>query len=50
MRKIRREEAYKKQEMLDNAINFVLGTIIFAIAGAGIVTGFYYLGRYQGKW
>ena len=50
MRKIRREEAYKKQEMLDNAINFVLGSIIFAIAGAGIVTGFYYLGRYQGKW
>lgn len=50
MRKIRREEAYKKQEMIDKTINFVLGAIIFAIAGAGIVTGFYYLGRYQGKW
>ncbi len=50
MRKIRREEAYKKQEMIDNAINFVFGAIIFAIAGAGVVTGLYYLGRYQGKW
>jgi hypothetical protein len=50
MRKIRREEAYKKQEMIDNAINYTLGIIIFVIAGAGIVTGFYYLGRYQGKW
>ena len=50
MRKIRREEAYKKQEIMDNAINFVFGAIIFAIAGAGVVTGLYYLGRYQGKW
>ena len=50
MRRIRKEEAYKKQEAIDNAINFVLGTFIFAIAAAGIVTGFYYLGRYQGKW
>jgi len=50
MRKIRREEAYKKQEMIDNAINFVFGSVIFAIAGAGVVTGLYYLGRYQGKW
>jgi hypothetical protein len=50
MRRIRKEEAYKKQEMIDNAINFVLGSIIFLIAGAGVVTGFYYLGRYQGRW
>ena len=50
MRRIRKEEAYKKQEMIDNAINFVLGALIFVIAAAGIVTGFYYLGRYQGKW
>ena len=50
MRRIRREQAYKKQEAIDNAINFVVGTVIFVIAGAGVVTGFYYLGRYQGKW
>ena len=50
MRRIRKEEAYKKQEVIDNAINFVVGSVIFIIAAAGVVTGFYYLGRYQGKW
>ena len=50
MRRIRKEEAYKKQEMIDNAINFVVGSVIFLVAGAGVVTGMYYLGRYQGKW
>ncbi|WP_139143199.1 hypothetical protein, partial [Janthinobacterium sp. HH106] len=41
MRRIRREQAYKKQEAIDNAINFVVGAVIFVIAGAGVVTGFY---------
>ena len=50
MRRIRKEEAYKKQEAIDNAINFVVGSVIFLVAGAGVVTGMYYLGRYQGKW
>ena len=43
MRRIRKEEAYKKQEAIDNAINFVVGSVIFIVAGAGVVTGFYYL-------
>ena len=50
MRRIRREEAYKKQEMIDNVINFVIGSVVFIIAALGIVTGFYYWGRYQGRW
>jgi molecular chaperone GrpE (heat shock protein) len=50
MRRIRKEQAYKKQEAIDNAINFIVGTVIFLIASVGVVTGFYYLGRYQGKW
>ena len=50
MRKIRKEEAYKKQEFLDNSINFVVGTVVFVIAGAGVGTSLYYLGKYQGKW
>mgnify|MGYP000666158898 FL=1 len=50
MRRIRKEEAYKKQEAIDNAINFVVGSVIFLVAGAGVVTGMYYFGRYQGKW
>ena len=41
---------YKKQELLDNAINGVVGSAIFLTAAAGVVTGFYYLGKYQGKW
>jgi hypothetical protein len=36
--------------MIDNAINFVVGAVIFIIAGLGVVTGFYYWGRYQGRW
>tara|TARA_R110000803_G_scaffold46852_2_gene98184 strand:+ start:593 stop:1066 length:474 start_codon:yes stop_codon:yes gene_type:complete len=50
MRKIRKQEAYKKQEMLDSAINIVVGTTVFLIAAAGVGTAMYYLGRYQGKW
>ena len=50
MRRIRKDQAYKKQEAIDNAINFVVGSVIFLVAGAGVVTGMYYLGRYQGKW
>jgi|TARA_B110000483_G_scaffold161640_1_gene191588 hypothetical protein len=50
MRKIRKEEAYKKQEMLDSAINIVVGTVVFLIAAAGVCTAMYYIGRYQGKW
>jgi hypothetical protein len=50
MRRIRKEEAYKKQEFLDNAINFVVGTVVFTIAAVGVGTSLYYLGRYQGKW
>tara|TARA_R110000764_G_scaffold12604_3_gene36869 strand:- start:15 stop:488 length:474 start_codon:yes stop_codon:yes gene_type:complete len=50
MRKIRKEEAYKKQEFIDNTINFVVGTVVFTIAAVGVGTSLYYLGRYQGKW
>tara|TARA_R110002153_G_scaffold62322_3_gene167682 strand:- start:1777 stop:2250 length:474 start_codon:yes stop_codon:yes gene_type:complete len=50
MRKIRKAEAYKKQEMLDNTINFIIGTVVFIIAAAGVGTALFYLGKYQGKW
>ena len=50
MRKIRKAEAYKKQEFIDNTINFVVGTVVFMIAAVGVGTSLYYLGRYQGKW
>ena len=50
MRRIRKAEAYKKQEFIDNTINFLITSVIFLIASAGVVTGFYYFGRHQGKW
>lgn len=50
MRRIRKEEAYKKQEFLDNAINTIIGVTVFLIAAAGVGTALYYFGRYQGKW
>tara|TARA_R110001606_G_scaffold26056_2_gene84237 strand:+ start:1106 stop:1579 length:474 start_codon:yes stop_codon:yes gene_type:complete len=50
MRRIRKEEAYKKQEFIDNAINTIIGVTVFLIAAAGVGTALYYFGRYQGKW
>ncbi len=50
MRRIRKEEAYKKQEMIDNTINFLVGAVVFVVASVGVGTALYYLGRYQGKW
>jgi hypothetical protein len=50
MRKIRQDEAYKKQEMLDNAINFAAGAVVFLLAAGGVGTVFYYIGKLQGKW
>jgi len=50
MRRIRKEEAYKKQEFLDNTINTIVGVTVFLVAAAGVGTALYYLGRYQGKW
>ena len=49
-RRIRKEQAYAKQEFIDNCINWTAG-IIAAIIATGIIgTIIYYLGVYQGKW
>ena len=50
MRRIRKEESYKKQEFLDNLINTIVGVTVFLVAAAGVGTALYYFGRYQGKW
>jgi len=50
MRRIRKEEAYKKQEFIDNTINTVLGVAVFVVAALGVGTVLYYLGKHQGKW
>ena len=50
MRRIRKEEAYKKQEFIDTAINGVIGIVIFLIAALGVGTALYYFGKHQDKW
>lgn len=50
MRKVRKEELYKKQERIDNLINWTVGLVIFA-AGASVLTLIFYLiGKSQGRW
>jgi len=50
MRKVRKEELYKKQERIDNLINWAVGLVIFA-AGASVLTLIFYLiGKSQGRW
>lgn len=50
MRKQRKEELYRKQERIDAIINFVIGFIIFAIAGGVLFISFYFWGKHQGRW
>lgn len=49
-RRIRKEQAYKKQEFIDNLANWTLGLLIF-FAGAGLL-GFiiWAIGRVRGDW
>ena len=49
-RKRRKDELYKKQERIDAAINFAIGSVIFLISGGILFLGFYLLGRWQGRW
>tara|TARA_R110002153_G_scaffold79825_1_gene203444 strand:+ start:15330 stop:15803 length:474 start_codon:yes stop_codon:yes gene_type:complete len=49
-RKEQRELVYKKQEFIDNCINWAVG-IVVALAGAGsLIVAMYFLGVKQGKW
>ena len=49
-RKEQRELVYKKQEFIDNCINWAVG-IAVALAGVGaLIIGMYFLGVKQGKW
>jgi len=50
MRRIRKEEAYKKQEFIDNCINGVIVAFCLA-AGVGLlIVVLYFTGLKQGKW
>ena len=49
-RKRRKDELYKKQERIDAAINFAIGSVIFLISGGILFLVFYLLGKWQGRW
>jgi len=49
-RKEQRELVYKKQEFVDNCINWAVG-LLAVFAGAGVLAGaVYFIGANQGKW
>lgn len=50
MRKQRKDELYRKQEQIDNLINFAIGAVIFVLSGGILFAGFYFLGKWQGRW
>ncbi len=50
MRKQRKEEAYRKQEIKDAIVNWSIGILIF-ISGIGLLSILlYFVGKQQGKW
>lgn len=50
MRKRRKEELYKKQERLDNLINWTIGLLVFGIGLAILGSIAWFVGNYQGRW
>jgi len=50
MRKVRKEELYKKQERIDNIINFTVGLALFAAGSAILGTVIWIAGKAQGRW
>ena len=50
MRKQRKDELYRKQEQIDNLINFAIGAVIFVLSGGILFIAFYFLGKWQGRW
>ena len=50
MRKQRKDELYRKQERLDNIINFAIGFLLFAVSGATLTFIGWLIGKHQGRW
>lgn len=49
-RRIRKQEAYRKQELIDATINWIVGLLLFAAGAGALLVIFYFIGRQQGKW
>jgi len=50
MRKEQRELVYKKQEFIDNCINWSVGILVALAGTAGLLFVLYLIGRQQGRW
>jgi len=49
-RRRRKEEAYRKQEFIDNLVNWVIGLTLFAIGTSILVFIIWMIGRARGDW
>lgn len=50
VRKQRQETAYRKAEIKEAIVMWVVGTLAVAIGIAGLLAVFYFIGKTQGKW
>ena len=50
MRKIRKEEAYRKQELQDTIISWVVGILAFLCGATILFALIYIVGKNQGRW
>jgi len=49
-RRIRKEQAYKKQEFIDNCINWTIGIIAFLVGGVVLAFMIWLVGKSRGRW
>jgi hypothetical protein len=49
-RRIRKEAAYRKQEFIDNLINWTVGIVAFLIGGAILAAAIWIVGKARGRW
>jgi hypothetical protein len=50
IRKRKKEEEYRKAEMIQSIITWTIGSVLFLIASSIVVLILYYIGVQQGKW
>ena len=50
IRKRRKDELYRKQQQMDAIINFIIGSVLFAISASLVFVFFYLWGKHQGRW
>ncbi len=49
-RRIRKEQAYKKQEFIDNCINWIVGIVAFLVGGVILAFMVWLVGKARGRW